>query len=566
MMRAGGGAPLNPAMRSTMERSFGTDFSGVRVHRGGPANEANRALNARAFTRGSHLYFGQGASPDNRGLMAHELTHVVQQGDAASLRTPPSFPVDAPGEAAAEQTSDKVMSGQLTDDIRADRGTNIQRIEFGDFVKLGETPEIPEIPPEIPEIPEGPGEFPEDFEGGPDGAPEGGSEGEQIYPPPEPPEGIKAPAESGQGGRWVRPRPVPPVFPVPRTDPELDKERKRRKRRRCGDPELPHTKITYRPGPLGQGLCVKASPLTKCPPREGPGSEPADWIYKEQFECIAAAKQTREWVRGHVLHGRTSKSGDENLHGPGDKSKNLIIMSQSLNQQMYSWVEEGALDLVYGRPSGVLWYQAVVDSYHPGLDFFAESISAEYGLFNTKTGSEGPRLSYEQFPKEGAGKQPPYCPARGFAPGFVPYSRGWRPDVTPGFESTIKICHRALKSRVFNIADGGLKVEIHAEWVAEGPGKEAAGEPGQPEGCPIQNYRVNLYKGGLYKGSPYFGELIGTSKVRSGEFAPLQWRYLPDDDYHLEFLTENVDPNCCLEGNITVTPFAAHYHNPTEIA
>jgi hypothetical protein len=62
-----------------MEQHFGTDFSGVRVHRGEPANEANRALSARAFTHGSDIFLGGDASPADRGLMAHELTHVVQQ-------------------------------------------------------------------------------------------------------------------------------------------------------------------------------------------------------------------------------------------------------------------------------------------------------------------------------------------------------------------------------------------------------------------------------------------------------------------------------------------------------
>jgi hypothetical protein len=82
MTRAGSGSPLSPSTRADMEQHFGTDFSGVRVHRGEPANEANRALSARAFTHGSDIFLGGDASPADRGLMAHELTHVVQQSPA----------------------------------------------------------------------------------------------------------------------------------------------------------------------------------------------------------------------------------------------------------------------------------------------------------------------------------------------------------------------------------------------------------------------------------------------------------------------------------------------------
>lgn len=87
MARSGSGQPLGGEMLARMEGSFGTDFSGVRVHIGTAAQEANRAINARAFTRGADIYLGQGESPSNSRLMAHELTHVVQQNHNLS-RTP----------------------------------------------------------------------------------------------------------------------------------------------------------------------------------------------------------------------------------------------------------------------------------------------------------------------------------------------------------------------------------------------------------------------------------------------------------------------------------------------
>lgn len=78
-----GGEALNPALRGDMEKAFAADFSGVRVHTGASAAELNRNLNARAFTYGQDVFFNSGEfSPETRPgrhLLAHELTHVVQQ-------------------------------------------------------------------------------------------------------------------------------------------------------------------------------------------------------------------------------------------------------------------------------------------------------------------------------------------------------------------------------------------------------------------------------------------------------------------------------------------------------
>lgn len=88
MARSGSGQPLNGEMLARMEGSFGADFSGVRVHTGPAAQEANQAINARAFTRGADIYLGRGESDTNTRLMAHELTHTVQQDRAGINRYP----------------------------------------------------------------------------------------------------------------------------------------------------------------------------------------------------------------------------------------------------------------------------------------------------------------------------------------------------------------------------------------------------------------------------------------------------------------------------------------------
>lgn len=80
----GGGNPLQKNTRAEMERGFGVDFSGVRIHDGPSAAKMSKNLGAQAFTHGSDIYFNQGKfdtqSKEGKRLLAHELTHVVQQG------------------------------------------------------------------------------------------------------------------------------------------------------------------------------------------------------------------------------------------------------------------------------------------------------------------------------------------------------------------------------------------------------------------------------------------------------------------------------------------------------
>jgi hypothetical protein len=81
------GEPLPAMTRQRMENAFGHNFSRVRIHRDAEAGEISRQLSALAFTHGSHIYFGNGRYDPDRSsgkrLLAHELTHVVQQGQAA---------------------------------------------------------------------------------------------------------------------------------------------------------------------------------------------------------------------------------------------------------------------------------------------------------------------------------------------------------------------------------------------------------------------------------------------------------------------------------------------------
>lgn len=87
----GGGEPLEQGVRSSMEDAFGADFSAVRVHADGGANDLNERIQAKAFTTGSDIFFRGGeynpSESSGQELLAHELTHVVQQGGSAVQRS-----------------------------------------------------------------------------------------------------------------------------------------------------------------------------------------------------------------------------------------------------------------------------------------------------------------------------------------------------------------------------------------------------------------------------------------------------------------------------------------------
>ena len=78
------GQPLDPLARAFMEPRFGHDFSQVRVHTDPQAAALAHGVNAKAFTVGQAIVFGSGhyapETPDGKTLLAHELTHVLQQG------------------------------------------------------------------------------------------------------------------------------------------------------------------------------------------------------------------------------------------------------------------------------------------------------------------------------------------------------------------------------------------------------------------------------------------------------------------------------------------------------
>ncbi|MBP0018960.1 MAG: DUF4157 domain-containing protein [Cyanobacteria bacterium SBLK] len=86
----GGGQPLDNKVKESMGGAMGANFEGVKVHTDGTANRLNQQLHSRAFTTGPDVFFKRGeyrpGSTEGDRLIAHELTHVVQQGEGVQKK------------------------------------------------------------------------------------------------------------------------------------------------------------------------------------------------------------------------------------------------------------------------------------------------------------------------------------------------------------------------------------------------------------------------------------------------------------------------------------------------
>ena len=90
LSESGSGSSLPAETRQQMEQGFGADFGNVRIHKGAEAEKLNQQVNARAFTHGSDIFFNknefQPGSKKGQRLIAHELTHTLQQGASHTIR------------------------------------------------------------------------------------------------------------------------------------------------------------------------------------------------------------------------------------------------------------------------------------------------------------------------------------------------------------------------------------------------------------------------------------------------------------------------------------------------
>ena len=131
------GQVLDPATRAFMEPRFGHDFARVRIHADDRAAESTRAVDAAAYTVGRHVVFGASkyapATTAGRRMLAHELTHVIQQS-GGSFPLPSRLPIRGPAtpfEQEAERVSEAVMAapaGSRPPAVHGAGGPGLQRV------------------------------------------------------------------------------------------------------------------------------------------------------------------------------------------------------------------------------------------------------------------------------------------------------------------------------------------------------------------------------------------------------------------------------------------------------
>jgi len=127
------GEPLPEAVRQSLSASFGADLSGVRVHTDTSAADRARAMGARAFTIAHHIFLGRGEKVTDLTLMAHEVTHVLQQRGAALVQRATTAVTDR-FEAEAHRASAAVRQGSsYSVQERAVTGAT-QRLGLGDVL------------------------------------------------------------------------------------------------------------------------------------------------------------------------------------------------------------------------------------------------------------------------------------------------------------------------------------------------------------------------------------------------------------------------------------------------
>lgn len=156
----GGGFPLDDSSQASMGSRFGEDFGDVRLHTDQGSARAAEDLGASAFTTGRDIYFGQNAydpeSPQGKSLLAHELTHVVQQSRGA-VRPGISQPGDV-SEREAESVGNAILQGQ--DFSIAPHSAN-SAVQMQEENRPAPTPAETETPPatRTPSPPTRPGEY-----------------------------------------------------------------------------------------------------------------------------------------------------------------------------------------------------------------------------------------------------------------------------------------------------------------------------------------------------------------------------------------------------------------------
>jgi hypothetical protein len=135
------GRPLDPATRAFMEPRFGHDFSNVRVHTDDAAARAARSIDAVSYTSGTDIAFASGRyapeSPKGREVLAHELTHVVQQSHAPPSTAARIGAPDSAAEHEATAAARQVAGGGVPDRPVSASLAAVQRLSLGASIGVG---------------------------------------------------------------------------------------------------------------------------------------------------------------------------------------------------------------------------------------------------------------------------------------------------------------------------------------------------------------------------------------------------------------------------------------------
>ena len=138
----GGGSPMDTGTKNQMESGFGADFSGVRIHNDSNAVQMNQELGSQAFANGNDIYFNEGkynpGSSDGQHLLAHELTHTVQQGASPASDSVQKADNATPPTAVLPTTVLDISRGlTMSDDWLAYMEANPRKSTFDVQVKIG---------------------------------------------------------------------------------------------------------------------------------------------------------------------------------------------------------------------------------------------------------------------------------------------------------------------------------------------------------------------------------------------------------------------------------------------
>ncbi len=152
--KRGQGSSLDSQMAQKAGQTMGQDLSGVTVHTDSHSDQLSRQLGAKAFTTGNDIFFREGAynpaSSDGQRLIAHELTHVAQQG-AAPASVQGKMTVNDPNdqyEAEADRVADTVMKQEEEEEVQMQEEEELQMQEEEEEVQMqAEEEEEEEIQP-----------------------------------------------------------------------------------------------------------------------------------------------------------------------------------------------------------------------------------------------------------------------------------------------------------------------------------------------------------------------------------------------------------------------------------